>query len=436
MTPNRRAAHNNRTAPAPAAGAFLLLSYLLPDRFKSMAAFEQVSGSVCAPRGFLAAGVAAGIKPSGNPDVTLIVSEVPASVAAIFTQNRVVAAPVLVSREHVKDGRARAIAINAGNANACTGEEGMRNARRMAELTGELIGCPAEEVVVCSTGVIGRMLPMDRLEAGLKRAAKELAPDGAPAARAIMTTDTRPKEIAVEIPVDGKTLRIGGICKGSGMIAPNMATMLAFLTTDAEVWPEVLHSALRSAAERTFNCLTVDGDTSTNDTLAMLANGASGVRITPGSPGNRRFCDGLLQVCTHLAKELARDGEGATKLVEIRVRGARSSAQARKIGLSIANSPLVKTALFGNDPNWGRILCAAGYSGAEVDPDRMSLDLCGIPLVRSGTPVPFEEAAASAAMKVPEVRVELDLGLGRGSATLWTCDFSYDYVRINAEYTT
>lgn len=401
-----------------------------------MAAFEQVSGSVCAPRGFRAAGVAAGIKPSGNPDVTLIVSDTPASAAAIFTTNRVVAAPVIVSREHVKEGRIRAIAINAGNANACTGEEGLRNARRMAELTGELVGCPAREVVVCSTGVIGRMLPMDRLDEGLRKAAAALAPDGAPAARAIMTTDTRPKEIAVEIPLDGKTVRIGGICKGSGMIAPNMATMLAFVTTDAEVWPEVLQSALRSAAERTFNCLTVDGDTSTNDTLAILANGASGVRVTPGSPGHRRFCDGLLQVCTHLAKELARDGEGATKLVEIRVRGARSPAQARKIGLSIANSPLVKTALFGNDPNWGRILCAAGYSGAEVDPDRLSLDLCGIPLVRSGTPVPFDEPSTSAAMKVPEVKVELDVALGRGAATVWTCDFSYDYVRINAEYTT
>jgi glutamate N-acetyltransferase/amino-acid N-acetyltransferase len=401
-----------------------------------MAAFNQIPGSVCAPQGFRAAGVAAGIKPSGNPDVTLIVSDRPANAACLFTTNRVVAAPVTVSREHVQDGRARAIAINAGNANACTGEEGLRNARRMAEVAGEALGCEPQEVIVCSTGVIGRMLPMDRLEAGLRRAASELVADGAPAARAIMTTDTRPKEIAVEIPVGEGTIRIGGICKGSGMIAPNMATMLAFITTDAEVWPEVLQAAVRSAAERTFNCVTVDGDTSTNDTLAILANGASGVRVAPGSPAHQAFCDGLLQVCTHLARELARDGEGATKLVEIEVRSAHSVGEARQVALSIGNSPLVKTALFGNDPNWGRILCAAGYSGVDVDPNRLTLDLCGIPLVRSGTPVPFEEAVVSQAMRVPEIAIELDLGQGEAGATVWTCDFSYDYVRINAEYTT
>lgn len=402
-----------------------------------MSEFFEIPGAVCAPRGFRAAGVAAGIKPSGNPDVTLIVSDYPAAAAGVFTRNRVVAAPVLVSREHLAAGTARAIAINAGNANACTGMQGMEDARRMAQITANLLEIPVEQVLVASTGIIGRHLPMDRLEAGLGQAAAELSPEnGSQAARSIMTTDTRPKEIAVEINVDGAQIRIGGICKGSGMIQPNMATMLAFITTDAEVWPEVLQSALVSAVERTFNCVTVDGDTSTNDSLFILANGTSGVRVTPDSPTHRAFCEGLVYVCTHLAKELARDGEGATKLVEIQVHGARSTAQARKVGKSIANSPLVKTALFGNDPNWGRILCAAGYSGVTIDQERLALTLCGYPLVREGEPVEFDEAAVSQAMRVPEVLIRLDLGQGRSSSTVWTCDFSYDYVRINAEYTT
>jgi glutamate N-acetyltransferase/amino-acid N-acetyltransferase len=398
---------------------------------------QQIPGSVCAPLGFRAAGVAAGIKPSGNPDVALIVSDSPAAAAAVFTTNRVLAAPVLVSREHLQDGRARAIVVNAGSANACTGEQGLQDARRMAELTAELTEVRPTDVLVASTGVIGRLLPMDRVEDGIRRAAAELSREGASeAARAIITTDTRPKEFAVELPVDGKTVRIGGICKGSGMIAPNMATMLAFITTDAQVWPEVLESALRSAAEQTFNCLTVDGDCSTNDMLALMANGASGARINPGSPAHQAFSEGLLHVCTGMVKELARDGEGATKLVEIRVSGARSVAAARRVGLAVGNSPLVKTALFGNDPNWGRILCAAGYSGVAIEPDRLALTMGGVPLVREGEPVPFDEAAAGEAMKVPELLIELDLGQGAHAATVWTCDFSYDYVRINAEYTT
>ena len=403
-----------------------------------MPQFQHLPGSICAPRGFRASGVAAGIKPSGNPDVALIVSDRPAAAAGVFTTNRVCAAPVLVARDHLREGTARAIAVNAGNANACTGETGMRDARRMAALTAELIGAAPTDVLVASTGIIGRPLPMDRLEQGLRRAAAELSPEGGPqAARAIMTTDTRPKEIAVEVPLDGSTVRIGGICKGSGMIAPDMATLLAFVTTDAGVWPEVLQSALRSVVEQTFNCLTVDGDCSTNDTLLILANGAAdGARVAPGSPAHARFCDGLLYVCTHLAKELARDGEGATKLVEVQVRGASSFLAARQVGKAIANSPLVKTALFGNDPNWGRILCAAGYSGVDLDPARLALTVCGIPLVRDGEPLPFDEAAASQAMKAPENVVTLDLGLGAHSATVWTCDLSYDYVRINAEYTT
>jgi glutamate N-acetyltransferase / amino-acid N-acetyltransferase len=402
-----------------------------------MAEFQQIPGSVCAPLGFRAAGVAAGIKASGNLDVALIVSDELASAAGVLTTNRVRAAPVLVTQEHIRSGQARAIAVNAGGANACTGEVGLRNAYRMAGLTAELLGASPAQVLIASTGVIGHPLPMDRLEQGLRQAAAGLSREGAAqAARAIMTTDTRPKEVAVEVVTEGKSFRIGGICKGSGMIAPNMATMLAFVTTDAEVWPEVLQASLRGAAERTFNCVTVDGDCSTNDTLIILANGASGVRVIPQSPAYAAFSEGLLHVCTHLAKELARDGEGATKLIQIQIRGARSQAQARQVGKTIANSPLVKTALFGNDPNWGRILCAAGYSGVAIDPARLALTLCGYALVREGEPVPYEKSAVIRAMNAPEVLVELDLGQGRHSAAVWTCDLSYDYVRINAEYTT
>jgi glutamate N-acetyltransferase / amino-acid N-acetyltransferase len=399
---------------------------------------ERIPGSVCAPAGFRAAGVAAGIKPSGNPDVALIVSDRPASAAGVFTTNRVVAAPVLLSRRRLQEsgGAARAIVVNAGNANACTGEQGETDARRMTEVAAEALGIPAAAVLAASTGIIGRPLPMDRVARGIRLAAEQLSPDGAAAARAIMTTDTRPKEIALEVPTPSGSVRIGGICKGSGMIAPHMATMLAFVTTDAEVWPEVLQAATRSAAERSFNCVTVDGDCSTNDTLFVLANGASGVRMLPGSPAHRAFCDGLVEVCIHLARELARDGEGATKLIEIRVSGARSTSAARAVGRAIGNSPLVKTALFGNDPNWGRILCAAGYSGAEFEPGSVALTLCGHRLVEGGEPIPFDENAVSRSMQAPEVEILLHLGDGPGAATVWTCDLTYDYVRINAEYTT
>jgi glutamate N-acetyltransferase/amino-acid N-acetyltransferase len=297
-------------------------------------------------------------------------------------------------------------------------------------------------VLVASTGIIGHALPMERVEAGIRQAAAEAgaASDGPlpgeAAAEAIMTTDTRPKQIAVEFVAQGRPVRIGGIAKGAGMIAPHLATMLAFVTSDAAVWPEVLQASLAASAARTFNCVTVDGDTSTNDTLFLLANGASGVSVRPGSPAHRQFCHALDFVCLHLAKELARDGEGATKLIEVQVHGARSFAQAQKIGRTIANSPLVKTAFFGNDPNWGRILAAAGRAGVPLDPEKLALRMGDIALVEGGAPLPFDPAVASALMQRPEVTVALDLGLGPVSATVWTCDLSYDYVRINAEYHT
>jgi glutamate N-acetyltransferase/amino-acid N-acetyltransferase len=401
-----------------------------------MAAPLEIPRSICAARGFRAAGIAAGLKQSGDPDMALIASDRPASVAAVFTTNRVAAAPILLSRQHARSGRARAIVVNSGNANACTGARGLADAARMAEVTAEALGTRTEEILVASTGIIGHPLPIERIEAGIRAAARQLGEDGAPAARAIMTTDTRPKAVAVEVAVGDYRLRIGGIAKGAGMIAPHMATMLAFVTTDAQIWPEVLQAALRSGVERSLNCLTIDGDTSTNDCVFTLANGASEVRVSPGSPVHTAFSEGLLYVLTWLAREIARDGEGATKLIEVVVSGARSVAQARQVALTIANSPLVKTAMFGNDPNWGRILMAAGRSGAPLDPLALDLTVAGIPLVRCGEPLPFDPAAARAALAAPEVRVALDLGQGRSRATVWTCDLSYDYVRINAEYHT
>lgn len=395
----------------------------------------RIAGAVAAPRGFRAAGVAAGIKRAGR-DVALIVADRPASAAALFTTNRVQAAPIQVSREHLRDGLARAIVANSGNANACTGAQGLLDSRRMAQVAAEALGVRPEEVLVASTGIIGQLLPMEKLEAGIRQAAAEVGGQGEAAAEAIMTTDTRPKQIAVELSIGGRPVRVGGIAKGAGMIGPHLATMLAFLTTDAAVWPEVLQASLAASAARTFNCVTVDGDTSTNDTVFLLANGASGVQVRPGSPAHRDFNLALDFVCLHLAKELARDGEGATKLVEIRVHGARSFAQAQKIGRTIANSPLVKTAFFGNDPNWGRVLAAAGRAGVPLDPERLELRLGDLLLVERGAPAPYDEEEARAAMDRPEVVLALDLGLGSVSATVWTCDLSYDYVRINAEYHT
>jgi glutamate N-acetyltransferase/amino-acid N-acetyltransferase len=403
----------------------------------NLPAIREIPNAVCAPEGFRAAGVAAGLKTAG-PDVALIVSDHPAHAAAVFTTNRFQAAPILVSRRHLRaaEGRARAIVVNSGNANACTGEQGLADARRMAELAAEALELPAEQVLVASTGIIGHPLPMEKLGAGIRAAAAALGADAAPAAQAIMTTDLVPKTAAVEFELDGRVVRVGGMCKGSGMIGPNMATMLAFLTTDADVWPEVLQAALASTAARTFNCTTVDGDTSTNDTLAILANGRSGVPVRPNSPALRAFDVALDQVCTRLARALARDGEGATKLIEITVRGARTAADARRIALTMANSPLVKTAFFGNDPNWGRLMMAAGRAGVRFDPDRAALWIGDVQLVRAGEPLPFDHAAAVAALKQPEVTATLELAEGSSTARVWTCDFSYDYVRINAEYHT
>lgn len=398
---------------------------------------NTIPGSVTSPRGFQAAGIAAGIKASGGKDLALIFSETPCSAAGVFTLNRVKAAPVFVTQEHLRDGRAQAVVVNSGNANCCTGAQGMADARRMAAATAEALKLRAEDVLVGSTGVIGVPLPMDAVEKGIRQIVSLISPTGGDdAAEAIMTTDTVPKKAAVRAQIGGRTVTLGGMAKGAGMIAPNMGTMLSFLTTDAEAEPGLLRSLLKGAADRSYNMVTVDGDTSTNDTVILMANGVSGVRIGPGTPEAEAFRQALGALTLDLAKQIARDGEGATKFVTVRVTSARTFEDAKKVALSVANSNLVKTAIFGRDPNWGRILCAAGYSGAELDPDRVKVSMVGIPIFANGTPVPFDKPKAIEALSAREVLIEIDLGDGSEGVEAYTCDFSYDYVKINAEYTT
>lgn len=397
--------------------------------------YKVISGGVTAPRGFKASGIACGIKRSGKPDLAMVFSERDASAAGVFTKNAMAAPSVALSRENLANGSARAIVVNSGNANACTGKQGEADAVAMAEMTARALGLCADEVVVASTGVIGVPLPMDRIRRGIEMAAGSLSGAGsADAAAAILTTDTFPKERALEVELSGGTVRIGGMAKGSGMIAPDMATMLAFLTSDASIHPDDLRSALRSVAERTFNSITVDGETSTNDMVVALANGASGVEV--GHEDLPAFEEAFEKICSELAKMIVRDGEGATKLVEITVGGAESDAEAKKAAMAIANSNLVKTAAFGCDPNWGRIVVALGHSGVRLDRGNMAIKIGEIEVVAAGSPLPFDEKAASDELGKEEVRIEVNLGIGEGAATVWTCDLSYDYVRINSEYRT
>ncbi len=397
---------------------------------------ESTTGGVTAPLGFSAAGVHCGLKKAGSLDLALIDAGSVVPAAALFTTNTVAAAPVTVSRRHVASGRARAVVINAGNANACTGPDGEAAATATASAVAGQLGCEATEVVVCSTGVIGVPLPVDRVLAGVAQAASALSPDaGAAAARAIMTTDTFPKEAAVTVAFDGRSYTVGGMAKGSGMIKPNMATMLSVITTDAPLSSEACDVALRSAVATTFNRVTVDGDTSTNDTVVLLANGAvGGGPIAPESPAFTAVAAAVRLVAAELARMLAKDGEGATKLVTVTVRGAATETDAERAAFSIADSPLVKTALFGNDANWGRVAMAAGKSGAQFDPMALGIRFAGIEVCRAGTAVAFDEDEAADLLARPEVSIEVDLGAGDSEATVLTCDMSYEYVRINGEY--
>lgn len=402
--------------------------------------WKMVPGGITAPKGFLAAGVAAEVRKRGRRDLALLYSEAPAAAAALFTQNRVQAAPVLVTREHLMQagGYARAVVVNSGIANACTGEQGLADARRMAEVVGEALKVPLQQVIVASTGVIGEYLPMEKIEAGIRKAAQALSVDGGgAAAEAILTTDTTTKECAVRLPLGGKEVTVGGIAKGSGMIHPNMATMLAFITTDAAVEVPALQQALRWAADRSFNAVTVDGDTSTNDMVVLLANGRAGnPTLAAGDPGFSVFRDALLAVCVELSKMIARDGEGASKLVEVRVKGASGEAEARKIARAVAGSSLVKAAIFGEDANWGRVLSAAGACGVPFDPELVDVFLGDLQVAARGKGLAFDEEKARSILAQREVTITLDLHSGDGQGTAWGCDLSFDYVRINAHYRT
>ena len=393
-------------------------------------------GSVLSPRGFSAGAAACGIKSGGALDVAVLTTGEPATAAGVFTKNRFAAAPVQWDRAVLPTENLRAVVVNSGNANACTGERGAEDARRTAELAASLRECETRQIALASTGIIGQPLPMERIERGVREAHSALARDesaGRDAERAIMTTDTRPKGVAVEIEIDGKRVRIGGMAKGSGMISPHMATMLAFVTTDLAAPPDYIQEALRKAADKTFNRITVDGDCSTNDTVLLMANGASGVAVSDDGGRKGVFEKALAYVLGYLSREIVRDGEGATKLVEIRVGGAADEAEAELVGRTIADSPLVKCAIHGEDPNWGRIVCAAGYSGAEFEPEDLKLWLGNVCVFDGGLPT---EKDATGALRGDEVAIKIELGAGNGSATLWTCDLSKRYVEINAEYHT
>jgi len=400
---------------------------------------EWLTGGVTAVPGILAGGIAAGIKSSGKKDLALIYSSSPARAAAVFTTNQVKGAPVLVSMEHVKSGVAQAIVASSGCSNVCTGEQGIRDAREMTKVVGDLLRIPAKQVLVAATGVIGQPLPMDRIRTALPKLVKALSPQGGhAAAEAIMTTDTRPKEAAVKVEVNGRPITIGGIAKGVGMIEPHLATMFCFLTTDAAVAPAALRLALKRSVDDSFNRITVDSDQSTSDTVAILANGlAETAPLDAGSRGFRQFTRALGAVTTRLARMLVEDGEGATRLVTVAVRGARTRRDAVVVARSVANSPLVKTAINGQDPNWGRIMMAIGKCPAKVEPDRVAVAFEDELLVERGM---LREGAKHErireTMTRPAYTITIDLGLGRGEAHVWTCDLSEEYVRINAKYTT
>jgi len=410
-----------------------------------MSQWKPVDGNLATPRGFRAAAVRAGIKkPAADGerplDLALIVSDSTETTAAgVFTTNVVAAAPVILSRQHLAQnrGHARAVVVNSGNANACTGRPGLRTAQETTRAAAKLLGVSPHQVLVASTGVIGVPLRSELIVSQLPALAQNLSADDASGvARAMMTTDTFPKCCALATRLAGKPVHLAGVAKGAGMIHPRMATMLSFIATDAGLAPPLLGKMLRAAVNASFNCLTVDGDTSTNDTVFVLASGLSGVQVRSGTRDAARFLAGLTELCETLAKMIARDGEGAKKLVTIEVRGARTVADAERIARAIANSPLSKTAIAGSDPNWGRFICAAGYSGARFDPAKVDIRVNGLALCRRGLDAGFDEAEAKRALDQQEVTLRLDLHQGKAAARIWTCDLTHDYIAINASYRT
>lgn len=394
------------------------------------------------PRGFRFAAVKAGIKPSGRPDFAVAVADSAASAAAMFTANRVQAAPITVGRKHLvrSAGQVRVVAVNAGNANCAAGEAGLRACEQTCSAAAETFACPAHEVFPSSTGIIGVPLPAEKLVAALPDVSRSLAatPEGFSAfARAILTTDTKPKVAHATITVDGKEVRIAGVCKGAGMIHPQLvphATMLVYVFTDAAIEPSVLDTYLRASVEISFNRISIDGDTSTNDTVLLLASGASGASV---SADNTAFAQALTEVCTSLAKQIVDDGEGVTHVVELQIEGALTDADALKVAKAIAHSPLVKTAWAGSDPNWGRLMAATGYSGVSIDPDRIAIWLGEQQICINGGRSPeFDEHAAHAYLQQRYFTIRIDLGIGSGSSRFWTTDLTAEYVRINADYST
>jgi len=400
---------------------------------------EFIEGGITSPRGYVAAGCHCGIKKNPRTkDLALVFSKRKATVAGTFTTNRLAAAPVVHSKQVAEKGFARAIIANSGCANACTGAEGLRNAEEMAKVTAERLDISPDEVIVASTGVIGEQLPIVTIREGIRRLASNLSSEGGvDAAEAILTTDTRPKQVAVRLQSSSGPLTIGGIAKGAGMIAPNMATMLAFITTDASLGKKSLGLALTEAVNLSFNRISVDGDTSTNDMVVILANGGPGSEvITERSSDFKPFTRALTEVCLRLAQMIVADGEGATKFVEIRVRGALDDTQADLIARTVGTSSLVKTALFGEDPNWGRIMAAIGRSGADIEPERIAIFLDNLQLVSRGVRARFPEDRAREILADKQITITVDVGIGKGKTRFWTTDLSDEYVKINAEYHT
>jgi glutamate N-acetyltransferase / amino-acid N-acetyltransferase len=403
---------------------------------------KQALSEAALPHGFRFSATACGLKKTGALDLALLSSDVPASAAAVFTQNLVVAAPVVVSKAHLKasKGRMRAVIVNAGNANCATGAVGYAASVKTAEETARHLRCRPDEVSVCSTGVIGVPLPVEKILRALPGVTKNRRPSARSFAEfslAICTTDTRPKTAAASFKMAGKRIHLVGCSKGAGMIHPNMATTLAFVATDANISPSLLQKTLRDVTTRTFNAISIDGDTSTNDTLLVLANGAAGApAIKPGTAAHRAFSKALEEVCHSLALQIVADGEGSQRVIEIEVRGATGEAAARRIGQTIATSPLVKTAFAGGDPNWGRIFAAAGRAGVRFDPNCVDIHMAGIPVLRRGQPLQFNERAASNRLLEKDVHILVNLHAGRACARYWTCDFTAEYVRINASYRT
>ena len=398
---------------------------------------EITTGSVTTPVGFKASGIRCGIKQKGK-DLALIASDSPADAAALFTTNQIKAAPVTLSKRRIKNGKARAIVINSGNANACTGEQGMNDAREMSGIVANALALDPEEVLVASTGVIGEYMPMPTLRSGLPEVCRALSADGGvEAATAIMTTDTVPKHFATSFEIDGRTCSIGVIAKGSGMIQPRMATMICVFTTDVNIEPHLLQTALTEAVSVSLNSLTIDGEMSTNDCVFILANGAAGNdRIAARNQAYATFASALRRLSIAVTKALARDGEGATRLVTVTVRAAESNEQAQTAARAVANSLLVKTAIYGQDPNWGRVFSAVGATRANINPDAVSVKFAGITVAQNGRAIDYDQDKMKKALSEKEINIEIDLATGEHDWTIFTCDLTHEYITINAEYHT